>query len=179
MSADINFRSYSDLTGFAVNNCDINPDATQKWSDALKVSHCRNFQFDGGSVIGGSENAIDCNRNCDNGLFNRMRLLMGEQASIVVKGGCTDIVFADIEITPAQNAWCDVLWDDWSDQSQLPSTGLLKNVTRTDGKPVRLVVGRGVWPVIQSGNVRRCYILSFGLRCYNCGKGILRKLNLV
>lgn len=177
--SDHNYKSFSGLEGFTVINIEVSPEDPRGFDDTLKLSACSHFEFDGGRVAGGRENAVDVNNRCAQGLFNHLRLVGGDQASIVVKGGSKGIVFADCVLEPSPKSWCDVLIDDWSDQSQDSSTVLLKNLTRADGRPVRVVAGRGVWPSIIGGNVRCCRIYSLCLRCYNSGKGLLRKLKLV
>lgn len=175
---DRNYISYSDQAGVLLQDFNIEP-PDPEYDDTLKLSCCSASTIRRGVVVGGRENAIDLNRMCKFVSISDVTLQGGRQASIVVKGGCEAIYFRDILIIPDKHSWCDVLWDDWSDQSRAPSYGVLDNMHRDDGKPVRLVFGRFRRPVILGGNVKILWIQTIGLHAYNLGKGLLRTLKLL
>ena len=180
--SDTNYKSYADRDGIFVNGETVDSTASaDQISDTLKFSHLTNSSFNAMLVraTNAKENAIDANRRCRNVRVSNTELLGGEQAAIVVKGGCELMAFENVIITEDPKAPQDILWDDWSDQSQLPSTGSLTNVTRFGGEPVRLGFGRFSKPHIVGGNVEVLWMRTIGLHLYNIGKGVGVKLGLV
>lgn len=175
---DINFRSFADQDNVHLDGAVFDPSAEGEdeklIADALKFSHLTNSSFTRGRVLAElvKENAVDANRLCENVHVEDYLLVGGAQAAIVCKGGCKNMVFSRVKITPAASAWCDVLWDDYSDQSKAPSTGELIDVVRTDGKPVRVVFGRFVRPKIVGGNCKIDWVRTIGLHAYNLAKDI-------
>jgi hypothetical protein len=179
MSTDVNFSSYAQQSGLVIEDREFRPTPGVAIADTLKFSGAHDCTVRRCQSWGGLENAIDLNNGCTNILIENTVLHGGDQAAIVVKGGCRDITLRRVGIDPVPSAWCDILWDDFSDQSHRQSTGLLEEVTRLDGKPVRLVCGRFSRPQIAGGNVRLCYFYSLGLILYNLGKIALRGLRIV
>lgn len=179
---DHNFTSYADQDGVRVDGITFDPTIEgplSSFADTFKLSHTTNSRFSNITVIGGAENAIDANRFCLNCLITQAKLIGGSQAAIVVKGGCAQMNFVDVLITPSSQSWCDVLWDDFSDQSRRPSTGTLLNVRRKDGAPVRIVFGRFVRPDMMSMSYKILWFRTIGLHVYNMVKDVLRLLHLV
>lgn len=166
--ADKNLQSYADQDGLSI--------AHESWAggldydDILKCSKLTNSSFLDCEASGGRENALDCNRLCHLLDFISCRFIGGEQAAVVVKGGCKDIFFHDCTITPSKKSWTDVLWDDWSDQSKEPSTGDISGLHRLDGKPVRVVFGRWRKPTM-GDHQKVLWIPTIGLHVYNIVKG--------
>ena len=182
LMADVNDHGYADCDGTTLTNLVFDPVAEghqlSDYQDTCKFSHATNFTVKGCTITGGTENAIDCNRFCENGLVVDTVLIGVDQAAIVVKGGCKNIVFKDVAIAGVKG-WCDVLLDDWSDQSQLPSSVTLDNVKRLDGKTVRVVCGRATNLTIINGNCKKMFWLSIGLHVYNWAKGLAIKIGLI
>ena len=83
------------------------------------------------------------------------------------------MVFEDVCIVPHPDSLCDILIDDWSDQSRRPSELTLRRVFRQDGEPVRVVFGRFRRPLIVNGNCHIQRLSSFGLHAYVLWKGML------
>ena len=178
MSTDVNDQSWSDVTGLRVSGVDLEPSNPAAWSDVMKLSHATDCQFTGGVVDGGSENAIDMNRMCSDIVVQDFKLIGGQQAAVVVKGGCKNITLSSIVITPDSKAWTDILLDDWSAQSRASSELHLENVTRTDGMPVRVVFGRFHRPQIARCQIETLWFTSIALHFYNLGKDLLGALRL-
>ena len=146
--------------------------------DLLKCSKLTNSRFTGCAVIGNAnvrENALDCNRYCENITFDTCQFTGGNQSCFVIKGGCKNIRFPGCTCTPSSESWCDALIDDWSDQSKNPSTGIdLTGVKRSDGKKLRIVFGRWTKPAYDKNTARICWAATIGLHAYNIFKGLVR-----
>lgn len=159
---DKNFRSYADQSGILVADQVFDPRAAGEdpahIDDVLKLSHVTNARFLRCEVRAGGlqrENALDLNRECADVLIEGFTLESGRQNALTIKGGCTAITIKDTVIIPGQGH-CDIELGNWSDQSTAKTTRVwLINVTRSDGKPVRLRVGRADDPIILGGNVRK------------------------
>lgn len=176
---DVNFTSYSDISGLDVYGIQIIPSDPEEWDDSLKISHCISCHFSTGVVVGGSENALDMNRSCSVVTVDNLELRGGDQASIVVKGGCRGILLSDLVLSPSSKAWTDILWDDWSKTGRQASFGTLKNVRRSDGKPIRVVFGRFRRPKIEDTPHRILWLSCIGLHLYNLCKDVLVGIGLV
>ncbi len=174
---DKNFASYADQAGIIVEDKIFLPNQ-RGYADILKASHLEDSVFRRIVVHAedATENAFDANRFCKRVQLLDSRLVGGKQAAIVVKGGCTEMRFDDVRIEPHPDSWCDVLWDDWSDQSQLPSSGAFRRVVRMDGKPLRVVVGRSIKPTFELCNYKILTWASIGVQINNFIKGRLVKV---
>ena len=173
---DYNKFSYADQSGVHVTDHVFKLAAGESCDDLLKCSHLEDSSFIGCSILACSnarENAIDCNRLCRAILFSSCLINGGNQAAIVIKGECSNIIFKDCTITPSSRSWCDVLVDDWSDQSKKPSTDIdLRGLSRIDGKKIRIVFGRFKVPTYNKNTAKICWIKSAGLHVYNLVKGL-------
>lgn len=179
--SDHNYFSYCDVSDVEIpEGSTFQPPVSGEYDDVLKFSNAHRIKGRYLTVYGGRENCIDFNRTCADIELTGVRLINGDQAAIVIKGGTKRITLSDVLITPSRKAWCDVLIGDWSDQSNDLTTDItLNNVCRTDGKPVRVVVGRGIDPTIIGGNCRIQKRMSFGAKIYWWSKYCLRKLHIV
>lgn len=167
---DINYRSISDVTGYELHDERIDPEQDgrprKEFADVLKFSCARDVQAKRLYVVGGHENAVDMNRHCARIEMEDCVLEGGDQAAIVIKGGSKDITLRRVSLV-AVKGWCDVLLGDWSDQSYDVTTGVrLIDVSRRDGKPVRVVCGRAEVPTIVGGNVRVLRWASLCVKTY-------------
>lgn len=185
-SADINYSSLADVSDVRLDNLAIDPAADPAHSaagydDLLKLSNAKRVQIHGLTVRGGSqrENAIDLNRTCEDVVIDGAALEAGSQNAITIKGGCRRITLRNIVIVRA-GGHCDIELGNWSDQSFAPVTEVrLENVTRADGKPVRLRVVQASMPTIVGGNVRYLRLESLLLKAYWLAKRVGRALHLV
>lgn len=176
--ADNNKFSFADQDGVEKTSVLFQLTGDESCDDLLKCSKLTNSRFDTCAIYGNAnvrENAIDCNRYCENITFSSCSITGGNQSAIVVKGGCKNVRFIACNVTPSPKSWCDVLMDDWSDQSKNPSTGVdLTGLKRTDGKKLRIVFGRWTKPLYDERNARICWIATIGLHAYNILKGLVR-----
>jgi hypothetical protein len=147
--------------------------------DELKFSQAPDAEIQGNvSSTGGEENACDINNHScvtvKPGAV--LRLTGGDQAGLLVKGGSKFVVEPGglVLITPSPKSKCDVLVDDWSDQSQLDSV-VDGEIRRTDDAPVRFVWGRGTRPEIVGPSAVQ-WLWTIGLHFYNPIKGLIRRI---
>jgi len=170
---DVNYLSYADVDGVTIGDQMIVADQT-KFDDSLKLSHATNFKGYNLTIYGGSENAIDLNRECKMVLFEHLVLVGGGQCAIVVKGGSEDIEFTNVCITKPKGNY-DIELGGWSDQSRKKTKRVwLDNVVRPDGKPVRVVVGNADKPTIIGGNVKILFWRSLALKAFVWAKGLVK-----
>jgi hypothetical protein len=165
---DVNFRSYADMSEFRLEDEFICPPHSERYDydDILKFSHVSKARVSRISVVGGNENAIDLNRECDDVVFNKVFINGGLQCAIVVKGGSTNIKFNDVEIASEQGHY-DIELGGWSDQSKKRTRNVtLSNISRLDGKPVLVVVGNAELPSIKGGNVKVLFWRSLALKLF-------------
>lgn len=170
MTPDKNYKSFADVDNLYISNVCFKP-SSEEFDDILKLSHATNCVVSNVVVFGGKENAIDLNRTCENITILGCRLYGGRQAAIVVKGGCKNIYISGTQIAQDPSSWCDVLVDDWSDQSRKASEVTLVSCYREDGKPLRIVFGRFRKPKIASTNYRILWLPTISLHLYNILKG--------
>lgn len=174
---DHNYRSISDVDGYVLNAERIDPRqedmSPRSFDDVLKFSHARNIFARGLWVAGGRENAIDMNRACQNIQIEDSSLECGNQCAIAIKGGSMDITLRRVLLIAARGVY-DIEIGGWSDQSYAPTTGIrLVDVQRSDGQPVRVVVGRGDWPTVVGGNVKILRFKSYLLKAFWWAKFIV------
>jgi hypothetical protein len=129
------------------------------WNDILKFSRVVNMQI--GHVVVKTdgrqkENAADFNNLCSNITIDRLELQEGQECALVEKGGCTDIRFGSLMITPG-NGNCDVELGGISTESILATTLITATVNMASGKPVRLRLINVAQPLIFSGNVTQTW----------------------
>lgn len=183
MKRDVNYRSIADQQGYTLADEVIDPRADglspAQFDDLLKLSHARDVLVQRCTIRGGGEqreNAVDLNRNCRNIVLADCVLEAGRQNALTIKGGCELVTVARVTIEGAGGN-CDIELGNWSDQSTAPVRGVrLLDVRRSDGRPVRLRVGRAEMPRIEGGNVRLDRLGSLRLKTYWWGKYIARNL---
>lgn len=171
---DNNHLSIADTAGVVLEKVSLPKDghSPSEYDDVLKFSNARNCFVLGCHVRGGRENAIDMNRNCTNIVVEDTVLVGGDQCAVVIKGGCHNITLNRVLISPSGGPY-DIELGGWSDQSR-HKTGrvVLRDVLRTDGKPVRVVVGNAEKPTIEGGDVQILPFWSIGLKLYVFAKGL-------
>jgi hypothetical protein len=179
MSKDVdnNHLSIADTSGVVLEHLSLPKDghSPSEFDDVLKFSKARNCFVLGCHVRGGRENAIDMNRECKNIVVQDSVLLGGDHCALVIKGGCEDILIDSVLISPGGSEY-DIELGGWSDQSrQKTRRVVLRHVLRTDGKPVRVVVGNAEKPIVEGGDVRIMPFRSIGLKLYVFVKGLFVK----
>ena len=181
---DNNLRSYADQSGILVADQVIDPRPAgfdpATIDDVLKLSRVTNARFERIEVRAGGlqrENALDLNRQCSDVSIEACTLESGRQNAITIKGGCVAITIKDVVIIPGAGH-CDIELGNWSDQSTEKTTRVwLINVTRSDGKPVRLRVGRADHPIILGGNVKLDRLGSLLITAAWWGKYLLKRIS--
>jgi hypothetical protein len=179
--ADINYYSIADTSDVRLENVTIDPrtDGIEPTiiADVLKLSFAKNIVVHNVIVDAGGcqkENAVDMNRLCSNVVMTDCTLYSGKQNALTIKGGCRDITIENLKIV-AGSGNCDIELGNWSDQSQEPVTNVkFINVTRTDGKPVRLRVGNAKNITIIGGNIKEDKIGSILVKLYCFFKKIFK-----
>lgn len=171
--SDKNYTSYYGVTDLYINGEIVAPMEPILFDDVLKVSNCQRLMFENISVHaeGARENALDVNNNSKDISFHSSIFYGGKQSSIVCKGASRLMINrCIIEADPASSV--DILVDDYSDQSKLPSDILIKDTVRSDGKPVRIAFGRYRYPRIISTPHEICWFRTIGMHLYNHGKDL-------
>jgi len=174
---DNNYLSISDADGVHLENVTLptGDEDSLIYDDVLKFSHATNCSFVGGTVYGGRENCIDMNRECENVLIEDTLLIGGATASVVIKGGSRNCTLSEVLITPGGGRW-DIELGGHSDQSRKRTVNTrLFHVRRTDGRPVRVVVGRADKPEIRGGYVEVLFWESLALKLFVFFRGLFSK----
>jgi hypothetical protein len=170
---DKNYYSVADADNFVLKDMTFSPQAEgldpALFDDILKLSHARfgSVQFCNVDAEGKQrENAIDMNRECVSVEVKNCRLVSGQQNAITIKGGCYGILLENIEIVPG-SGHCDIELGNWSDQSQNKVTQVvIRNVWRTDNKPVRIAVGHADFPRIEMTHYKYQLFRSAFIKLY-------------
>ncbi len=119
-------------------------DAPGSWDTYLKICDgTHDLQLAGIYVKQGNENAVDLNNGAHHCAFAGDLGWGGGSGDnvITIKGGCHDITFGGVIYSRGNEA--DVTLDAWSDQSHdLCSNIDLSNLTRADGQPLTIILGR-------------------------------------
>jgi hypothetical protein len=178
--SDRNFASYTG-EGVIENREFLPPLESGRWDDVLKFSRGK-YRIRGRvSAYGGFENACDINNHSEVIVEDGAELILvgGEQAGLVVKGnsvlrteGTGKVVFK-----PGHRSRCDVLKDDWSDQSDHSST-VEGNLERVDGNELRVVWGRGARPKVSNGQIQPIWWWIIGAHAWNALRGLFPMLLL-
>ena len=179
--ADTNYLSIADVIGYELKNTTVDPRTEgidpSTIDDVLKLSHAQNILVEAVTVNAGGiqrENAIDMNRICVDVIVRYCILYSGKQNALTIKGGCRDITIENVQIVPGTGQ-CDVELGGWSDQSRDYVLNVkLINVTRTDGKPVRLRIGHAKNVTIEGGNVKENKFESSMLKLFVFLKGLFK-----
>jgi len=167
---DRNYLSIADVVGRSYQDLRVDPAAEghdpREFDDTLKLSHARNITINGLVVNGGSENAIDMNRGCAGVRIDHATLVGGDHCAVVIKGGSYDIALERVTIHRERSAY-DIELGGWSDQSmERTRRVVLADVRRSDGEPVRVVVGHADRPTIVGGRVRVLFWRSLALKAF-------------
>lgn len=178
---DENYLSYADVQNDvmqSLHHLNVSPAFAEQYDDLLKISHCRNMAFRHLVVAPGGrqrEDAVDIMRFSRDIAISSARLRGGKYV-VTIKGGSRDIALVDVLIERPANGreGVDIDIGNFS-HNALGRTGavLLANVSRSDGKPVRVRVGWADEPVIVGGNVKVLRFQSLLLKAYVLVKAFL------
>ena len=140
-------------------------DDSLKWSNSQGViEDCK--------AIGGTENAADFNNGSHAEIVGTLALCGGARCALVVKGG-SSLKGGKLLITPDPRAKYDVEIAGWSDQQNWPLSSIETEVSRTDGKPVRVRFGNPC-RIKLKGRVQIQWLPSLGYVAYCWAKAISR-----
>jgi hypothetical protein len=180
MDKDLNYPpgNFADVNAIfqkpLLSDCILKADDPYQYDDTLKFSHVLGGVVEDVAIYGGKENAIDLNRECMACEFYGILIYGGRHCGIVVKGGSMGIRFKNVRFMRIESAY-EIELGGWSDQSDKPTRNVsLENVTRADGKHVRVVVGNADKPTIIGGNVRVLFWRSLALKAFVFLKGLFR-----
>lgn len=168
---DINYRSYADEKELYLSGEVISPASEGKnasdYDDILKLSHVHNALIMNCKVQGRSkEDGVDLNRYCHNVMVSKCEVEAGAKYAFTIKGGCSLVILANVVITKP-GKWVDIDLGNHSDEAYTKTREVyLHNVTRADGKPVRVRVGHSEYPHIIGGNVKILHAQSLALKAY-------------
>ena len=169
---DRNYYSVADCSGRTLERLDLDPAAEGEdaaaFDDILKFSHATRIRASKLRVAGGTENAVDMNRECRDILLENSHLMSGDVCAVVIKGGSEGITLSHVSIGPGRKPTAyDIELGGWSDQSMAPTRRvILEEVWRIDGEPVRVVVGRAERPTVYGGKVRVLFWRSLALKAF-------------
>ena len=170
---DINYRSYADQDNVTVTGETIQAPDPQNYDDILKISHCQ-FMTVSGCIInangGNREDGVDIMRDSYAVHLTDCDVGAGKLYAFTIKGGSDMVSLKNIVIT-RPGPWpqrVDIDIGNFSSTVPNSKTGrvFLENVTRLDGKPVRVRVGWADRPIIVGGNVKVLFWQSLILKAY-------------
>lgn len=178
MKPDNNFQSYAGVSDLTVVNQEYSPDDPSNIDDVLKISHSERITFikcDINPKGGNREDGVDVMNNSKNIRFSECSVGCGKYA-FTIKGG-SNFVWLDNVVIHGKHGIEGVDIDIGNFSSTVPDdkTGIvmLDNVTRKDGKPVRVRVGWASYPVITGGNVKVLFWQSLILKAYVAFKRLI------
>ena len=139
--ADRNFYSFNGPadSGRTVAVGDVFLDPAVEWASALKFSTgLRDFRCLAASVPGGHDACLDVNNLCADLLIIADELIPNGNFAATIKGGARNIT-TRVKRLLGHGKVCDVMLDDWSDQSHAPTENILLDWRTDDGSPVTVV----------------------------------------
>ena len=179
---DTNFLSFADRArehhDFLIVCPELEGQRSENFHDLLKISHCCEFTFRHLNVCPEGlqkEDGVDIMR------FSRFVAIINARVAgglyaFTIKGGCSEILLRNVVIT-RPGKYVDIDLGNYSHNAD-GKTGkvTLDNVTRADGKPVRVRVGWADQPVVIGGNVEILVVQSYLLKIYVHAKRLLAKI---
>jgi hypothetical protein len=151
MKKDINLISFNGPQDNG-QSVDLTPDGPivpgPEISDTLKFSTgLTNFYGRFPSVTSGMEDCIDVNNQCDLVNITVDELVFHGTMGVTIKGGSTNIRVT-AHNCKGHGKETDVDIGNWYDQSSEPTTGVMLDISRSDGEPVYVRVINGDTPML-------------------------------
>lgn len=103
------------------------------------------------SVTSGTEDCIDVNNLCRNITITADKLVFRGTMGVTIKGGSRNIRITAYNCE-GHGKETDVDIGNWSDQSSEPTTGVMLDISRSDGELVRIRVINGTKPLLLPGS---------------------------
>jgi hypothetical protein len=170
--SDVNFRSVSDTTDVNIIDEVIDAPSPSQFDDILKISCALRVNVTNTTINsrgGNREDGVDIMRISEDIYFKNCEVGAGQKYAFTIKGGSSRITLQDVTITRPGGGIerVDIDLGNFSDRDYGPTTKItLTNVTRSDGKPVRVRVGNAEAPLIIGGNVKVLILQSLALKLY-------------
>jgi len=153
MAADKNYRSYADTEDVVIIGESISP-PDESYSDTLKLSHVNRAAIYDTTIFGSQEDAIDIMRYSQLIHLKNCRLYGAGKYVVTIKGGC-DLVALENVIIEQHGKTVDIDLGNFTPITKARTTNVvLRNVTSSDGKPVRVRVLNADKPTVEGGNVK-------------------------
>lgn len=156
-------------------NTQIIPSTPSSYASALKLADNSVISLSGMEVVQCTECTVDINNHTTaniSGTFGTTTPNIGNQ-TFSVKGGSTAIINGTLK--GIGNRGCDILIDNWSDQSYNGSTVDLTNAVHEEGRKLKAIY-RFFASTIHGTNVDKLYFKSTYFTCYWWLKWIVRKI---
>jgi hypothetical protein len=164
---DNNYRSFSDQKDIKIVAEHIEPPQDGHWDDTLKFSHCEGVNVSFSHIYGGSEDAIDMNRECRDVTIYRCNIFTRGAYGVTIKGGTNIVWLQNCIFHGEPKSGYDIDLGNWSDQSDGMTIDVgLEEVTHVTGRPVRVRVLWANRPIIVGGNVKVTRIPLLFVRIY-------------
>lgn len=170
--SDVNYRSIADTTDVNIIDEVIDAPSPSQFDDILKISCASRVNVTNTAINlrgGNREDGVDIMRISEDINFRNCDVGAGAKYAFTIKGGSSRISLQDVTITRPGGGIerVDIDLGNFSDRDYGPTTKVaLINVTRLDGKPVRVRVGNADAPQIIGGNVKVLIIQSLALKLY-------------
>jgi hypothetical protein len=168
----------------------LTPLDSSSWDAILKVTNSVHVVIENAIIAQGRENVVDCNNGAHHNFIHGQFGAIGQRGDqvVTVKGGCHDLSFSGQIHSEGKKA--DIVVGAWSDQSHVTSHMLdFGRVSRADGRPVTLILGRVNNPIsalfgrspdiILPDGAKVLFWRSLGEQLYWWGKLAAVKLNLI
>jgi hypothetical protein len=154
MKPDVNYRSYANEYGVKLVAEAIMPPAGERYSDTLKFSNCTEATVGFCVIHGSDEDVIDINNYCNEITIHGCDFYVKGKFGLTIKGGSKNVTVSRCNFIGSGKE-TDIDIGNWSDQSSELTTGIvLENLTRADGKHVRVRVLWGDAPTVIGGKVK-------------------------
>ena len=169
----------SNATSILAKQLGANPTAPASYDAILKLSDSlANVTLTNVQIAQGYEDSLNLNSHISNVTVAGQFSTTGPQGLrvITVKGGCSNINISGVVHQHGSSETVKV--DDWSDQTYNSSTGIVINLTATDGKAIKVIARYGCGLTLQ-GACKRDVIGSLELTAYWWVKWLARKITRV
>jgi hypothetical protein len=149
------------------------------YDGTLKFSQTSNYKVVSLYAASANESSLDINNHCTNLAIQGTLGQVGDvlEHPVTIKGAA-DVPDSKIVLTlliRSRGKNFDVILGDWSDESYNVLRGVVLNIAaHPDGKPIRVVLGRAVKPLM-TANCEVLFWWSLGLKIYWWAKWLLVK----
>ena len=151
---DKQYRIYADTNNVHIFDEMIAP-PDDTYHDTLKFSNVNGALVERCKIIGtGPEDAVDLMRYSRDIVIRNCTLLAQGKYCITIKGGCKNIILENVIIENRGSETEIDLGNRSHFIDEITDGIILRNVTASDGKPVRVRVLNAKPPIVEGGNVK-------------------------